>query len=176
MPLLRKPRTYSLSDKMKTILYSDIIRKKVEVPSKRSKAKLVEIAASRGKKNWYANEVMIESGLIDKKGAYYLVSTIKYLDKDGPLMLKPKKPGKLSPQKTDSFLLSGLIKKMVVDKSGEEIGRVYDFEIHIGRDPWIVWKMLVNPTGLKPKKRRLRIATHDVSEITSTKIKLKREL
>ncbi|MFO8109442.1 MAG: hypothetical protein R6U17_02825 [Thermoplasmata archaeon] len=158
---------------MDTILYSDIIRKPVELPNKKAKSKLVEIVAYQGERHWYAEEVMIESGFIDKEGAYYPVSAVKDIGGDGAILLKPKRPGKFDPKKTDSFILSTLLKKMVVDNSGEELGRVYDFEIYIGRTPWIVWKIMVNPTGLKPTKKRLRVPSDNVSEMTANKIILK---
>ncbi len=161
---------------METILYSDMIRKPVEKPNQRANSKLVEIVAHRGDKHWYANEVKIESGIIDKEGAYYPVSTLEGIGDDTTFMLKPKERGRLKPKKPDSFFLSGLMKKKVVDKSGEEIGRIYDFELYVGRSPWIVWKILINPTGLKPTKKRLRIPTQDVSKISSDKVTLKTEL
>jgi len=171
--LLRKSRIDAVSDNMKTKLYSDIIRRRVDVPNRREKTKLVEIVASIGGKHWYAEEVMIESGLIDKEGYYYPTSAVEGLDGEDPLTLNAKSSGKEKTKRPDSYLLSGMIKNMVIDSSGEELGRVYDFEIYVDRNPWIIWKLLVNPVGLKPTKKRIRIPTSKVSNVSSDKIHLK---
>ncbi len=158
---------------METILYSDIIRRPVEISHKNVKCKLVEVVAYRGEKHWRANEVMIESGFVDREGAFYPVSALKDMEQKGTIQLRPKEPGRVNPKTTDPSMLSGLMKKMVVDSSGEELGRVYDFELYVGKSPWIVWKMLINPTGLKPTKRRLRIPTDNISKVTANRVLLK---
>ncbi|MEF8835982.1 MAG: hypothetical protein V5A76_07500, partial [Candidatus Thermoplasmatota archaeon] len=56
---------------MDTILYSEIIRKKVDTPTKEGKAKLVDILAKQSRGYWESDEIKIETGLINSEGKYF---------------------------------------------------------------------------------------------------------
>ncbi len=155
---------------MDTILYSEIVRRTVQLPGDRKKAKIVEIVARRGKTHWNAEEIMIESGLIDKDGAFYPTEMLADISKNGDIFIKKFVAGKPEPKIRDGIYLSNLIKRPVHDSKGRELGKIYDFEIYIGRNPWIVWTILVNPIGLSPTKRRLRVPTKNVHKIQNDKV------
>ncbi len=157
---------------MKTILYSEIIRRSVQVPNEKTRAKIVEIIACVGKSYWSAREVMVESGLIDKEGAFYPVDIFSGIMEDGDIVLKKYIKGRETPNTAKPLFLSRLIKKPIEDVEGQEIGKVYDFELYAGKKPWMVWKILVNPLGLNPAKRRLRIPTSSVTDIKGDRILL----
>ncbi len=156
---------------MKTILYSELIRRTVNIPHERTKGKLVEIVARRGKKYWPIEEIMIESGLIDKKADFYMMTDLEELKEEGTLALNTHVSGRERPAKKENIFLSKLIKSKVVDNEEEEYGRVYDFEIiQVNEDQWIVWKILADPAGLSPRKKRLRIPTVEVQKLSSDKV------
>ncbi len=161
---------------MKSLLYSELMRKKVDTPTKKGKAKLVEILALRKKGYWYAGEVMIESGLVDKSGKFFSVSDIEYDREEKRVKLsKNLNEGRTRPLDEHEFYLSRLDGRKVESHSGEELGRVYDFELYVDMKPWRVWKMMINPSGISPLKRRQRIPTKVVEELKSNKIILKKK-
>jgi len=161
---------------MNTILYSEIIRKKVDTPAKKGKAKLVDILAKRSGGYWEANEIMIETGLISSKGKYFSTDELKNIGKDANMKVdKPIEAGRSAPSDKNELFLSRLDGKKVETFDGREIGRIYDYEIYISSHPWRVWKFLIDPTGLSPLKRRVRIPTKYVKEVTQKKIILKEE-
>ncbi len=157
---------------METILYSEIIRRAVQVPNEKARAKVVEIIARRGKKHWHAGEVMIESGLIDREGAFYPVDIFSGVMEEGDIVIKKYVKGRETPKSKNPQFLSRLIKRSVEDAEGQELGKIYDFELYAGSKPWIIWKVLVNPPGLNPAKRRLRIPTGSIDKIESDRIYL----
>ncbi len=155
---------------MDTMLYSEIIRRPVQLPGDKKRAKIVEVVARKGKTHWNAEEIMIESGFIDKEGAFYPTKMLSDISKDGDILIKRYEKGMDVPKIKEGIYLSNLMKKPVQDSRGKEVGKVYDFEIYVGREPWIVWKILINPTGLSPTKRRHRIPTKNVQKIQGDKI------
>lgn len=161
---------------MDTILYSEIIRKKVDTPAKEGKAKLVDILAKRSKGYWEADEIMIETGLISSKGKYFSSDELKNIGKDTNMRIdKPIETGRKTPLEKNEIFLSRLDGRKVESHDGREIGRIYDFEIYITSHPWKIWKFLIDPTGLSPLKRRVRIPTKHAKEVTQKKIILNEE-
>lgn len=158
---------------MDTILYSDIIRHSVQVPNKRKRAKIVEIIAEEDEKYWNAEEVMIESGFISKEGLFFPVGVVSNIEGDGDIVLDRFDKGDKSPRSSGDIFLSQLIKTKVVTPEGEDIGRIYDFEIYVRKDPWMVWKVMVDPEGISPKRRRSRISIEDIDSIEPNKVILK---
>lgn len=161
---------------MKTMLYSEMIRRAVHIPGERKKAKVVDIVASKGKSHWRAGELMIESGFIDKEGAFYPVNIVSGLSENGDLYINRYITGDDKPKIRDAIYLSDLVKKTVIDAKNEEVGKIYDFEIYVGKVPWMVWKILVNPTGLSTTKRRVRIPVKDIEEIKGEKVILSKAI
>ena len=153
-------------------MYSEIIRRPVQVPNERTRAKIVEIVASRSNSHWRAGEVMVESGLIDREGAFYPVDIFSGVMEEGDIILNRLIKGWETPKVSKPLFLSRMIKKTVEDVEGKEIGKIYDFELYAGRNPWIIWKVMVNPMGLDPTKRRMRIPTSSIAEIHGDKITL----
>jgi len=161
---------------MKTLLYSELIRKKVDTPAEEGKAKLVDILAKEAKGYWEADEIKIETGLINSKGKYFSTNELKNVKKDNNLKIdKNIEDGRVSPSSENEHFLSRLDGRKVETFVGNEVGRIYDYEILISSHPWKVWKLLVNPTGLSPLKRRLRIPTKYVKQVGQKKIILKEE-
>ncbi len=153
-------------------MYSEIVRRPVKLPGERKRAKIVDIIARKVKTHWTAHEVMIESGLIDREGAFYPVKIISDIPDEGDIYIGKYTAGRPEPVNRGGIFLSNLLKKPVHDSKGKEIGKIYDYEIYAGRDPWIVWKVLVIPTGLSPTKRRLRLPTKDIDSIKGDKVTL----
>jgi|GEM_PF-1403511 len=161
---------------MDTILYSEIIRKKVDTPEKEGKAKLVDILAKQSKGYWEADEVKIETGLIGSKGKYFSSEEIQNIEKDANMKIgKPVEAGRKIPFEKNEFSLSRMDGRKVETFDGREVGRIYDYEIYMSSHPWKVWKLLIDPTGLSPLKRRVRIPTKHVKEVGQKKIILKEE-
>lgn len=159
---------------MRSVLYSGILRKRVNTPKTKGKSKLVEILVLRKKDKWQVEEVMIESGMVNRKGVFFSVSDVKY-DREKKVieLSKPLEKGRRSPKEHELFL-SRVDGSKVISHDGKELGRIYDFEMYTEITPWKVWKMLINPSGLSPLKRRDKIPTKAVKDVTSKKIKLKK--
>jgi len=161
---------------MDTILYSEIIRKKVDTPESEGKAKLVDILAKQSEGYWEADEIKIETGLIGSKGKYFSTRELKNIQKDTNMKIgKPVESGRKIPSEKNEFFLSRLDGRKVETFDGREIGRIYDYEIYMNSHTWKVWKLLIDPTGLSPLKRRIRIPTKYVKEVGQKKIILKEE-
>jgi len=160
---------------MKSTLYSEMIRKKVDTPARKGKSKVVEILAMQGEGYWVAGEVMIESGLVNSKGRFFPVSELTFLpDKNRFKLSKKLDEGNKKPMDDHELHLSHLDGKKVTSYQGREVGRVYDFELYTDFTPWKVWKILVDPSGLSPMKRRIRVPTKAVQKIEDRKIVLKK--
>ncbi len=160
---------------MRAVLYSEIIRKKVDTPAEKGKAKLVEVLALSKENTWLAGEVMIESGLVNRKGRFFPVSKVEYDRKDNVIKLSQLlSDGRKSPLDKHEFYLSRLDGKKVETHEGKEVGRIYDFELYTHLVPWRVWKMMVDPSGLSPLKRRIRIPTKKVEKVKDRKVVLKK--
>ncbi len=161
---------------MDTILYTQMIRKKVDTPVRKGKAKLVEILARRSRGHWESDEVKIETGLINKEGKYFSIENLNNIGKDERVQLdRPVKQGNPTPSEKNDIYLTRLEGNKVESSQGQELGRVYDYELYIEDHPWKVWKLLVNPLGLSPLKRRVRIPTKNVRSIEDEKIILKKD-
>ncbi len=115
---------------------------------------------------------MVESGLIDKEGVFYPVDIFSGIMQEGDIVLKKFIKGSETPKVANPIFLSRLIKRPVEDVDGQDIGKIYDFEIFAGRNPWIIWKVLVNPLGINPTKRRLRIPTSAITNMQNDRITL----
>lgn len=160
---------------MKSTLYSEMIRKKVDTPNQKGKSKVVEILASEGKGYWVAGEVMIESGLVSSKGRFFAVSELTYLSDEKKFKLSKRLgEGNKKPMEDHELHLSYLDGKKVKSAKGKEVGRIYDFELYTDFTPWKVWKILVNPTGLSPMKRRMKVPTKAVQKIEDKNLVLKK--
>ncbi len=161
---------------MDTILYSEIIRKKVDTPIKEGKAKLVDILAKQSRGYWEADEIKIETGLINSKGKYFSTDELENIGKNTNMKVnKAIENGRKAPSEKNEHFLSRLDGRKVETFDGNEIGRIYDYEIYITSQPWKIWKFLIDPTGLSPLKRRVRIPTKYVKEVKQKKIILKEE-
>nr|AGF93342.1 hypothetical protein FLSS-23_0007 [uncultured organism] len=158
---------------MATQLYSELIRSVVKNPAEKKKSKLVEMVAKEKDKYWEVLQLKIESGLISKKGMYVPTEDLKETSLGGELKLKKGIiEGRKNPSEEANLFLSRLNNEKILLSDSTEIGRVYDFEIHVSENPWKVWKLLVKPSGLSPLKKRLRIPVKSVDKITSEGIYL----
>ena len=158
---------------MKTLLYSNLIRRKVILPMDKSRAKLVEIIVSQRKKFWCVRDVLVETGLIDHQGTYYNPSLLKDIPSKGPISIDKSGVDGSRKSPLGDIFLSRLKDAKVIGPNDEEIGRIYDYELYIEQEPWIVWKILVRPAGLSPTKRRLRIPTKEIEKVSKTEVVLK---
>jgi len=154
---------------MNTKLYSDLVRRKVQVPNDRKNAKIVDVIVHKEKGRWKADEVMVESGWIDKDALFLPTGSLTDPKEEGDIRIKEHVKASKSPKTGDMFL-SRLKKSRVISTDDEELGRAYDFEIFVGDKTWIVWKILVNPVGLDPNKRRLRIPIKNIKKMDSKNI------
>ncbi|MFW5928623.1 MAG: hypothetical protein ACOC5D_00100 [Thermoplasmatota archaeon] len=159
---------------MATRLYSEMIRSVVKNPAEKKKSKLVEIVAKSRDKYWQVVQLKIESGLISKKGIYVDPKYINNVLDEGDFKLKKGIiDGNKNPREDADLFLSRINNEKVLSSNGNELGRIYDFEIHVSESPWKVWKVLVKPTGLSPLQRRLRIPVEKVEKVESEGIFLK---
>ncbi len=159
---------------MATILYSELIRNVVKNPAEKKKSKLVDIVAKTREKYWQVIQLKIESGLITKKGMYISPESIKNILNGEELELKKGIiDGNKNPSEKADIFLSRVNNVKVLSSESNELGRVYDFEIHVSDTPWKVWKLLVKPSGLSPLKKRLRIPVKNVEKIDTEGIYLK---
>ena len=160
---------------MKSRLYSELIRKKVDTPIQKGKSKLVEILATQGDGYWVASEVMIESGLVNRKGRFFPVSEVTYNSNENRFELdRSLNEGDLGPMDDSELHLSYLDGKKIKSHDGKELGRIYDFELYIDFAPWKVWKILMDPAKLSPLKRRIKIPTKAVDKIENKCLVLKK--
>lgn len=161
---------------MNTILYSQIIRNKVDTPVRKGKAKLVEILAKKSKGYWESNEVKIETGLINKEGEFFSISELSNVGGDGRIELGvPMEQGRKRPYEENKIFLTRMEGRKVEGPEGQELGRIYDYELYIEKHPWMVWKLMINPLGLSPLKRRVRIPTKKVKSINDKKLILQQD-
>ncbi|MBS3790030.1 MAG: PRC-barrel domain-containing protein [Candidatus Thermoplasmatota archaeon] len=161
---------------MNTILYSEMIRKKVDTPVEGVNAKLVDILARQAEGYWEANEIKIETGLISSKGKFFSTEELRNIGGDTRMKVgKPIDAGRKNPSDENELYLSRLDGRKVNTFDGRELGRIYDYELYIDSQPWKVWKLLIDPTGLSPLKRRVRIPTKHVKEVKQKVIILKEE-
>jgi len=159
---------------MATILYSELIRNAVKNPAEKKKSKLVDIIAKPREKYWQVIQLKIESGLISKKGMYISPESVKNILNEEELELKKGIiDGNKNPSDEADIFLSRVNNVKVLSSESNELGRVYDFEIHVSDTPWKVWKLLVKPSGLSPLKKRLRIPVKNVEKIDAEGIYLK---
>ncbi len=156
---------------MKTKLYSQIVRTKVDTPVNKGKAKIVDILATKVKGSWEASEVKIETGLIGKEAKFFCSDKLENITKNGNVFVDvPIEQGNSNPIDQNEIYLSRLVGNKVETDNGHELGKIYDYEILIGTDPWKVWKLLIDPSGLSPLKRRIRIHTKHIKKITSDRL------
>lgn len=155
---------------MRTMMYSDIIRRDVELPINSEKAKIVDITAIIKEKYWESHGVIIETGFLDSKAKYYPNTLLQDVSKEGKIKLKSTKR---KHKKVGDLRLSRIKGTKILTHDEEDVGRVYDFEIFVDKEPWIIWKLLVNPLGLSPTKRRLKIGTKSIKEYKDGKLYLK---
>ncbi len=155
---------------MKTITYSDIIRQNVDMPESSERAKIVDITAEKQEKYWVSYGVIIETGFLDSKARFYPNRLLENVSHDTPIKLKSVKD---KHERRGNWLLSKIKGSKILTEDKKEVGRVYDFEIFIDRDPWIIWKLLVNPLGISPMRRRMRIGTKYIKEYKKGKLYLK---
>lgn len=154
---------------MNTKLYSELVRRKIQVPNDRKSAKIVDVVMHQKDSKWIAYEIMVESGWIDKDASFFPTSSLTNPKEDGEIRMKGGIKGTKKPKRGDVYL-SKIKKHRVITTDDDELGRAYDFEIFVGDRSWIIWKILVNPLGYNPNKRRLRIPTKDVKKIDSKNI------
>jgi len=148
----------------------------VDTPAKEGKAKLVDILAKKTDGYWDADEIMIETGLINSKGKYFFTYELKNVGRETNMKIdKPVEAGRKTPSEKNELFLSRLDGRKVETFDHREIGRIYDFEIYITSHPWKIWKFLIDPTGLSPLKRRVRVPTKHAKEVTQKKIILDEE-
>ncbi|MGM0405054.1 MAG: hypothetical protein ACQEQM_02805 [Thermoplasmatota archaeon] len=155
---------------MKTITYSDIIRQNVDMPDSSKRAKIVDIAAEKQEKYWVSYGVIIETGFLDSKARFYPNRLLQNVSGDVPIHLKSSRK---KHERRGNLLLSNIKGSKILTDDKKEIGRVYDFEMFIDRDPWIIWKLLVDPLGISPMRRRMRIGTKYIKEYKEGKLYLK---
>jgi len=155
---------------MKTILYSDVIRRDVNLPNVSERAKIVDIAAEKEEKYWVSYGVIIETGFLDSKAKFYSNELLEDLKNDGPVKMKSSDR---KHKHRGEYRLSNIKGCKILTDDNKEVGRVYDFEMFIDRSPWIIWKILANPIGLSPTKRRMKIGTKYVREYKDGKLYLK---
>jgi len=154
---------------MKTMMYSDIIRRDIELLTDSNRAKIVDITADKREKYWVSHGIIIETGFLDSKAKYYPNTSIHDIPSEGAIRLESTEGKK---KREDKWLLSKIKgKKIMKDKT--VIGRVYDFEIFTDRNPWVIWKLFVNPIGISPMKRRTKIRTSSIEEYENGKLSLK---
>lgn len=159
---------------MTTQLYSELIRNSVKNPAEKKKSKLVDIVAKARNKYWEVVQLKIESGLISKKGMYISPKYLKNVLNDEELELKKGIiDADKNPSEDADIFLCRLNNEKVLSTEGNELGRIYDFEIYVSEHPWKVWKILVKPSGLSPLKRRLRIPIKSIEKIDSDGLYLK---
>ncbi|MDG6225416.1 MAG: PRC-barrel domain-containing protein [Candidatus Thermoplasmatota archaeon] len=109
--------------------------------------------------------VLKEGGLFKKERSIVEPADLKINDDDEIINLSPEAHRKEIEQDRSSvhhLYLSDLMKKKVVLKEGEDIGKVYDIEIATELKDWKVWKLFIR-TGLK--QRRLRIKPDQVTDL-----------
>ncbi|MFP4000811.1 MAG: hypothetical protein ACLFSM_00760 [Thermoplasmata archaeon] len=157
---------------MKTKLYSELKKLKVDTPTEGNAGKIVDILGQRSKKYWDAREVEIKSGTIKKKKNYFQVSDLTYVDEKRISLGRGIDHGNDSHSRDIDISLSTTEGKNLMNSDEEKVGTIYDYEIQIDSQPWKVWNILVKPTGMSPTKRRMRISIDDIEEVAPDKVVL----
>ncbi len=156
---------------MKTILYSKIRKKKIDTPIKESEGKLVDVLVDDSEDYWEAEEVMIKTGMIKGDIVFLPTVDIEEIEEETNITIKKSlNNASEEPAKAFPIRLEDIKGYIVKNSEGEELGKVYDYEISTDVEPWIVWKLLVKPTNLSPLKRRARFSTEDVDKIEDEEI------
>ncbi len=160
---------------MKTILFSQIRRRKVQTSADKGTPKVVDLIGTKSKNYIKIIEMKGDTGLINQKAEYFPIKAVKPLKKgDEDIYLKDSKSA--HKQSRGEISLSSLKNAKVYDADDEEIGRVYDYEIYIEEMPWLVWKILVKSHLISVIERRLRIPLKYVSKLEGNKIYLDKEI
>lgn len=160
---------------MKTILFSQIQRKKVGSAAEEGSPKVVDLIGTRSNSYIKVKELEVETGLINREVEFFPIEAVKpFKSKDKVIYLKDFKSG--HKHSTADISLSSLKNSRVYDSREEQIGRIYDYEIYIKEMPWIVWKMLIKSHLISVIERRLRVPIKHISSIEGDKIHLDKEI
>ncbi len=156
---------------MRTMLYSDLTQKKIEIPPEFKKGKIVDILIEPSEGIWTVHEVVVAKGWINKEHRFYFTYELRNIDEEDTIRIrKTMDEARKKPSESSEFYMEDINRKVVKTASGVEIGRPYDYELSLDLEPWVVWKILVDPSNLSPYKRRKRISVKKVDRIEEEKI------
>lgn len=160
---------------MKTRLYSEIRKMKVNTPIEENAGKIIDILGHKSGKYWECKEVEIRSGLIKSEKNYFEVEDFDNVEKEWIEMDKGIEDGKDSYSTPIDISLSNMKGKKVITQDEEEVGVIYDYEIQVDSRPWKVWYILVRPGGISPTKRRKRVSMEDIKSVETEQVILGEE-
>lgn len=162
---------------MKTVLYSNMKKKKIETPVGSDKGKIADFHLKEDEEDhWLVDEVMISVGTLKRDKKFVPIEEMELIEDEEKIKVTtPLEEASNNPLEPYPLKLKEMKGCIVETESGEEIGKVYDYEIATELDSWMVWKLLVKPTDLSPLKRRTKVAVKDVIEVKEDKIVAKDE-
>ena len=152
-----------------------------------SELKDFEVYSKLGEKRGSVNDLIVDLSTWNIKNLIISPSMLKknvlYKQGDVKEVNESKKrfiiPGELEEQDVPeistfnmAFADSELIGKDVVSKDNQDVGKVYDFDVPLKLENWMVWKILIK-RGIK--ERRLRVSPDEIESI-SDKIVLKKTI
>jgi sporulation protein YlmC with PRC-barrel domain len=124
---------------------------------------------------WDIKNLIVSPSILKKNVAYDLGNLKEVNESEKRFII----PGDLEEKEVPeistfnmAFADSELIGKEVVSKDSQDLGKVYDFDVPLKLENWMVWKILIK-RGIK--ERRLRISPYEIESI-SDKIFLKKTI
>ena len=114
---------------------------------------------------WTIDGIEVSTGLL-KEQIYFPVDVILELDPVKKILLIDDEGESIDSPVTDDLplaLASDILSMKVITLEGEDVGKLYDFDIATKLKHWKVWKLLIK-TGFN--QRRLRISPTEVHDMT----------
>ncbi|MFW5907424.1 MAG: hypothetical protein ACOCTR_03590 [Candidatus Natronoplasma sp.] len=156
---------------MKTILYTDLINRRVNLPDEFKRGKIKDVLAEPSEGIWTVHELMVTTGLFRKESRFFFTYELQNVGKEGSIsVMKTMEEARKEPSEASEFYMDEIYGRKVETSHGHEIGRVYDYELSLDLEPWTVWKLLVEPSNLSPYKRRKRLSIENVEKVEKNKI------
>jgi sporulation protein YlmC with PRC-barrel domain len=125
--------------------------------------------------NWDIKNLIISPGMIRKNVMYKPGDLKEVKESEKKIIISGDLNEEELPESStfnSAFADNDLIGKEVVTKDNQDIGKVYDFDVPLKLDNWMVWKILIK-RGLK--ERRLRVGPDEIESV-SDKIILKKSI
>jgi sporulation protein YlmC with PRC-barrel domain len=146
------------------VLYTELKDFKVFSPLGEEKGKINGLVVDLS--DWKVKNLIISPSMI-KKNVMYKMSDLKEVDEgEKKIQLKDSAEEEEVPESSTmntALVDETLLHKPVISNDHQDVGKVYDLDVPVKLDKWMVWKILIK-RGIK--ERRLRLGTEDIKSVS----------